>query len=625
MRTYYYVILIFLLVTLIYVYFDDKCQLEQFIQENNKFCTDKKASNYVDSSNINKEEIDNSFCTYDKHIICDRPNAQNYFIGNLIEPEYNCPDKEAYNFEDYEYELDSSGNKIIIDNNDLDSNRKYCGWNVSLKDGKYYRNDELVYKLKKCPNLKICKYIENKICKFPMSNLKINSLKGITFGDDEFDGLLLKSENGEELDEYKLLENNYIINGAQITPESSKIRKNLFKLYTRLFNNDGSIVNEEGLNIWDKNGKIDNEQLLTNKDKVYDLYLSNNGKIISRLGYGLNEIPSNYYQLVKNLNKKNIHVSLAVNDSATKYAIGVGRTKSEAVDVALIRCITFVSLKEIYNIFNKSFNNDYGNKDSLVNIVHQKLDLSNSSESSSNFWAKIGSIFKKPKNIVNPKSSPELEKESFNLKQKLNNNDASGLGKKLLNLTSHRDIIDKYNINVDNLEFDEFKCKIDGNLEDRTCPTKPTVQEVLKYIYSKCKRENETDKCGILMVNENRYLNLDMYTSLSDSEKNLFINSSIPNYPFCKHDKCNEVIVLGLNKETKETHIFRNVKNINDKNYDRLPVKNDKNKWINEKDDILKNSKVDLVLNTYNNCKEYFEKCILYKVNNEDSSYKYLY
>ena len=58
------------------------------------------------------------------------------------------------------------------------------------------------------------------------------------------------------------------------------------------------------------------------------------------------------------------------------------------------------SNQEIYNIFNKSFNNDYGNKDSLVNIVHQKLDLSNSSESSSNFWAKIGSIFKKPKNIV---------------------------------------------------------------------------------------------------------------------------------------------------------------------------------------------------------------------------------
>lgn len=625
MRTYYYVIVIFLLVTLIYVFFDDNCQLEHFIQENNKYCIDKKSLNYTDANNLKKEEIDNSFCIYDKHIICDRPNAKNYFTGNLIEPEYNCPDKEAYNFEDYEYELDSSGKKITINNNDLDGNRKYCGWNVILKDGKYYRGDELVYKLKKCPNLRVCKYIENKICKFPMSNLKINSLKGITFSDNEFDGLLLKSENGEELDEYKLLENNYITNGVQITTENSKFRKNLHKLYIRLFNNDGSIVNAEGLNIWDKNGKVDNEQLLTNIDKVYDLYLSNNGKIVSRLGYGLNEIPTNYYQLVKNLNKKNIHVSLAVNETATKYAIGVGKTKSEAVDIALIRCITFVSLKDIFNIFNKAFNNEDGNKDSLVNIIHQKLDLTNSSDSSSSFWAKIGSIFKKPKDIVNPKSSPELEKESFNLKQKLNNNDASGLGKKLINLTSHKDIIDSYNFDVDNLEFDELKCKIDGFLEDKTCPTKPTVHEVLKYIYTKCKRENKIDNCGILMINENRYINLDNYSNLSDSEKNLFINSNIPNYPFCKSVNCNDVIVLGLNKETKETHIFRSTKNITDKSYDKLPVKNDKNKWVNEKEDILKNSKVDLVLNTYNNCKEYFDKCVLYKVNNEVSSYKYLY
>lgn len=116
-----------------------------------------------------------------------------------------------------------------------------------------------------------------------------------------------------------------------------------------------------------------------------------------------------------------------------------------------------------------------------------------------------------------------------------------------------------------------------------------------------------------------------MYTNLSDSEKNLLANSNIPKYPFCKSDNCNEVIVLGLNKETKETHTFRNIKNITDINYNKLPIKNDKNKWINEKEDILKNSKVDLVLDTYNNCKDYFDKCVLYKVNNEVSSYKYLY
>lgn len=625
MRTYYYVIVIFLLVTLIYVYLDDNCNLEHFSQDINKYCTDKRSLNYTDNVNLKDDQIDNSFCTYDKHIICDRPSAKNYFTGNLIESGYNCPDKEAYNFEDYEYELDNSGNKVLINNNDLDSNRKYCGWNISLKDGKYYRDDELAYKLKKCPNLKVCKYIENKICKFPMSNLKINSLKGITFGDDEFDGLLLKTENGENLEEYKLLENNYVINGAYLSQEKSNNRKNLLKLYTRLFNNDGSIVNEEGLNIWDKNGKVDNEQLLVNTDKVYDLYLSNTGKIVSRLGYGLNEIPTNYYQLVKKLNKKNIHVSLAVNDSATKYAIGLGRTKSEAVDIALIRCITFISLKDIYNIFNKVYNNEEGNKDSLVNIIHQKLDLSNSLDNSTSFWEKVSSIFTKPENIVNPKSSPELEKESFNLKQKLSNKDATGLGKKLLNLTSHKDIVDNYNINIDNLEFEDYKCKIDGNFEDKICPTKPSVHEILKYIYSKCKIENETDKCGILMVNDNRYINLDMYTNLSDSEKNLLANSNIPKYPFCKSDNCNEVIVLGLNKETKETHTFRNIKNITDINYNKLPIKNDKNKWINEKEDILKNSKVDLVLDTYNNCKDYFDKCVLYKVNNEVSSYKYLY
>ena len=103
MRTYYYIIVIFLLVTLIYVYFDDNCKLEHFTQDEKKYCIDKRSSNYTEENNLKKNDvIDNSFCTYDKHIICDRPNATNYFTGNLIESEYNCPDKEAYNFEDYE-------------------------------------------------------------------------------------------------------------------------------------------------------------------------------------------------------------------------------------------------------------------------------------------------------------------------------------------------------------------------------------------------------------------------------------------------------------------------------------------------------------------------------------------
>lgn len=623
MKNIYYLFIILLLVLLIYVYTEDSCPVEYF-EDNQVKCKDNKAINYHSLETPN-ENIDNSLCIYGDNVICHRPLANN-FTEEIYDNNYRCSDKNAYNFEDPEYIVDSKGDQVSVKQSDL-IDGKYCGEFVDISSGN-------IKKVKKCQNVDVCKYIENKTCTYPMSNVKINSLRGITSSNEEFNGLVTSkdiNQNNEiiELDELKLMPDNYITLGPHLSNESSELRKNYKKLYTRLFNNDGSMLNNEGLNIWDKNGKIELYQLNIDNnrsDLEYKNYLSNNGKVMDKINYNLSKMPKNYYELVKLFNDRGYQVALAVNDSSTKYAVGIGKTKSEATDVALLRCITFISLEDILDIFSKTFSDK---KDTLINVLSAKVDLVKKGDIDAEEGGVLDIIINKvglgsTELISNPKTTEDLIQKSLKIKSNLSNLDLGGLGKKIIYLTSHADVIRNLKTNLSNEKSDEIKCNIHGKLDTKICLNKPTLNELLQYIYYNCKRENLTDKCGVLLINDKRYVNVNIDKSFLNKCNNCTL-SEIKN--LCKdREHCNEVAVIGYDNE--KCHLYQDIKlSLKDDSYDftKLPEKDNNSSWINEKDDIIKNDKVDLILENIDKCKKSFEKCVLYKINNKLSSYNSLY
>jgi hypothetical protein len=631
MNKIYYILIGVLVIMFVYMVTDDNCSLESFTQinEENKICNNKNALNYLDQDN---ENIDNSFCNYNSNVICHRPLALNY-TNNIYNNNLRCPDLDSYNYEAEEFMTDEDKNKIPVKVSDLDELGKYCGIATDMDDAnKIFKKNttEQLYKVKKCASVDACKYIENKICKYPMANIQINSLKGITFGNAEFNNLILKEKieqdkNGisktVELENHELMPGNLLTAGPHLSVEGSKLRSNLKKLYIKLFNNDGTISKGEGLNIWDINGKVDILNLQSSG--TIDSYIDNSGKIISRKGYSLSNIPRNYYELVYAMRENEYHVALSVNDSGTKYAVGIGKTKSEAADVALLRCITFISLNDILKLFKNQ-------KDVLINILHNKLNLIHEQETKTSIWDTIkGTIgVGSKKIIINPLSSSELKKKSEDIRSLLIKYDTSLLGKKIIYLTSHRDVVNYNLLNIKDDQYKDIVCKVNGNHNGKICSSKPSLEELLNYIYLKSKKENKEDPCGLLMIDDNRYINIDLDASFIDKSS----NCNLPNImKLCPDDKndCQEIAVIGYNKEQDKCTVYQDIKySLYDEGYDyrKLPIIDESKKtWINERNDIMKNDKVNLTIENINKCKKSNNKCIVYKTNNEISSYNSLY
>ena len=125
---------------------------------------------------------------------------------------------------------------------------------------------------------------------------------------------------------------------------------------------------------------------------------------------------------------------------------------------------------------------------------------------------------------------------------------------------------------------------------------------------------------------------LQIPTNLDSTFINKSSNCNLPDVTkLCPNNKkdCQEIAVLGYNNKTDKCTLYQDILySLHDKGYDyrKLPVINKKkNNWINEKNDILKNDKVDLIINNINKCKKSNDKCIVYKLNNQIASYNSLY
>jgi hypothetical protein len=265
--------------------------------------------------------------------VCNRPFASNYDELTTSMPSNDisvCGDekfKDNGNFIDvFQYELEENG-EFKLDDDDNKIKVKLTKSEISGNPLTYYdreviidSNDELRYKdgtfvykqTNKIDNSK-CKTINNKICRFSMSNSNVNSLYGISSNEDEFKSLV--NNSGE------LMPGNMLTQGALYNDVTKKIRQDKKMLFKELFF-DSDTIEGNGLNLWDDNGFVD-MKLLTSTDSilskkytvkdesenesstvVLSSYVDNFGNIINRKGYNLEGIPRNYYELVKLANSK---------------------------------------------------------------------------------------------------------------------------------------------------------------------------------------------------------------------------------------------------------------------------------------------------------------------------------
>ena len=203
-----------------------------------------------------------------------------------------------------EFKLDDDGNrlKIKLKKSEVSGNPlMYFDREVVIdsNDELRYKDGTLVYKqTNKIDNSK-CKTINNKICRFPMSNSNVNSLYGISSNEDEFKSLI--NNSGE------LMPGNMLTQGALYNDATKKIRQDKKMLFKELFF-DSDTIEGNGLNLWDDNGFID-MTLLTSTDSilskkyivkdesnnessadVLSSYVDNFGNIVNRKGYNLEGI-----------------------------------------------------------------------------------------------------------------------------------------------------------------------------------------------------------------------------------------------------------------------------------------------------------------------------------------------
>ena len=277
--------------------------------------------------------------------------------------------------------------------------------------------------------------IDNKLCRFPMNNSKINSLYGISKNEDEFKSLV--NSEGD------LLPNNYLTNGPLFDEETKKLRKSKKTLFNELFFNSDSIKGY-GLNLYDKNGFVNMNMLTSASDviinsdynfnldgksrniKILGSYIDSFGNIINRKGYNFT-LPKNYFELVKVANENNLHVALAVSKNCDRYACGIGQTKAIACDVALARCMLFVDMEDIDDLF----------KD-------QKSNLQNELKRRFNLYKKTSTLGYIVDSEINDESNNDKIYTKIGVDSFINNKDELSLALMYYRSLSHKEIFNLY-------------------------------------------------------------------------------------------------------------------------------------------------------------------------------------
>lgn len=605
-------IYIFILLVIIFILVnklsEDRCKNKEYftqIEDNDFICTDEKASNsYL--GEINNKQVDNSYCIYNFESVCNRPFADNY-TDISSNGEFVCGDKDYSNYVNV-FEYDDKNNRIRLKINEVNGrpllylDREVIpdvdGVNLLYKD-----DNSVVYKQSKKIDNSKCKMIDNKLCRFPMNNSKINSLYGISKNEDEFKSLV--NSEGD------LLPNNYLTNGPLFDEATKKLRKNKKKLFNELFFNSDSIKGY-GLNLYDKNGFVNMNMLTSASDviinsdynfnldgksrniKILGSYIDSFGNIINRKGYNFT-LPKNYFELVKVANENNLHVALAVSKDCDRYACGIGKTKAIACDVALARCMLFVDMEDMDDLF----------KD-------QKSNLQNELKRRFNLYKKTSTLGYIIDSEINDESNNDKIYTKIGVDSFINNKDELSLALMYYKSLSHKEIFNLY----ENLFISEEEIKS----VERKVPSLPTLDTVIRYILNKNNIDN--NKSGILMINDERYMNFSNdATEILDNCK-LSEPVSICN----NQNKCNEASVIGMNDNDQCFMIQDfNITLPNWDKYDLLKEKDNKENWINEKNEINQNNKIDLVNSMLEKCNLVGKNCIIYKINDKTYSYNSLF
>jgi len=605
-------IYIFILLVIIFILVnklsEDRCKNKEYftqIEDNDFICTDEKASNsYL--GEINNKQVDNSYCIYNFESVCNRPFADNY-TDISSNGEFVCGDKDYSNYVNV-FEYDDKNNRIRLKINEVNGrpllylDREVIpdvdGVNLLYKD-----DNSVVYKQSKKIDNSKCKMIDNKLCRFPMNNSKINSLYGISKNEDEFKSLV--NSEGD------LLPNNYLTNGPLFDEATKKLRKNKKKLFNELFFNSDSIKGY-GLNLYDKNGFVNMNMLTSASDviinsdynfnldgksrniKILGSYIDSFGNIINRKGYNFT-LPKNYFELVKVANENNLHVALAVSKDCDRYACGIGKTKAIACDVALARCMLFVDMEDMDDLF----------KD-------QKSNLQNELKRRFNLYKKTSTLGYIIDSEINDESNNDKIYTKIGVDSFINNKDELSLALMYYKSLSHKEIFNLY----ENLFISEEEIKS----VERKVPSLSTLDTVIRYILNKNNIDN--NKSGILMINDERYMNFSNdATEILDNCK-LSEPVSICN----NQNKCNEASVIGMNDNDQCFMIQDfNITLPNWDKYDLLKEKDNKENWINEKNEINQNNKIDLVNSMLEKCNLVGKNCIIYKINDKTYSYNSLF
>ena len=446
--------------------------------------------------------------------------------------------------------------------------------------------------------------IDNKLCRYPMNNSKINSLYGISKNEEEFKSLV--NSEGD------LLPNNYLTVGPIFDDDLKTLRENKKKLFNELFYNSDSLTGL-GLNLFDRNGFVDMSMLtsasdtITSKDYKFNLdgqsrnikilgsYIDNLGNIVNRFGYNLN-LPKNYFELVKLANESNLHVALAVSKKCDKYACGIAKTKAIACDIALARCILFADMIDIETLF----------KD-------QKINLQNELKRRKNLYKKTSTLGYIIDSEINDESTNDKIYTKIGIDSYINNMNELSLAMMYFRSLSHKEIFKLY----DNLYISEDEIKS----VERKVPSISSLETVIRYILNKNSIDKENNS-GILMIDDNRYMNF-------NNDATEILHKCKLNEPvsICNNQsKCNEASVIGMN-DNDQCFMIQDfsITLPNWDKYDLLKEKDDKENWINEKNEINKNNKIDLVNSMLDKCNLVGKNCIIYKINDKTYSYNSLF
>lgn len=434
---------------------------EQFVP--GRVCTDAKANNYTNPVSISpSDSSDNCVCNYPNNIVCSK-----YFATNHVNPKYSSEDKRCFDSSAYNFEI----------------------------------NDKI-------PDNSLCQYENNDTCMFPVSTTNINSLYDIIDNPEEFSSI----HNPDGTVNY-----NNILRAGPCIPTRQN-RSNKLDLYYRLFNRSAINLQMNNLdpvfNMWDGSGKITQTQLNASYDNVvrsYNFVEQGLNTNIDVLGYGLNIKTSDnnisYNDIVNAFNNqsdpKKRHVALAVSKKSDKYAIGIGKTKESAMDIALMNCI----------LYDKSMNETDNKKEDNVDRPYNRIIY----------------LFKKAKLMTSD--------EYNNIKSQINNNMIVSDNDKTL--VSY---VDKINENIENqagiLMINNDRYFKYPNNES----TLNTCLESVKNISPKCFMNNNTingnQNCNeVVMI---RYDNNAKQCNVLQDDFSLIKNSE---YNFSKSKLINEINV----------------------------------------------------------------------------------